>query len=157
MRLKYFFDCVVLIENSGKAKFLAFELHASMVLLIQVMTIMLYLEFGFSSKKTASSYATLFPNTFIILPSLVDDSELLRLVPTTRTSSASLAELGKDSPTQLRLLGHNLMEGLLGDSPPSSDDAGRERLINALNLLSPTNHATVGFSPFYGNLLITYL
>nr|XP_002120230.1 uncharacterized protein LOC100182699 isoform X1 [Ciona intestinalis] len=49
-------------------------------------------------------------------------------------------ELGADSPTQLQLLGSNLVEGLLGESPRSggfnASTAGR--LLRALNLFSPT-------------------
>ena len=60
-----------------------------------------------------------------------------------RTPVGSLGkELGADSPTQLQLLGADLLGGLLGESP-HTDNTGimATRFIRALNLLSPTELA----------------
>ena len=79
------------------------------------------------------------------------DPEIVRLCRVGRSPSTG-PHLGVDSPTQLRLLGNNLMEGLLGDSPRSQgDEMERERRIDALNLLSPPTNGSV--SDVAANLL----
>ena len=60
-----------------------------------------------------------------------------------RTPVGSLGkELGADSPTQLQLLGSDLIGGLLSESPRTDSMlVGTTRYIRALNLVSPSELA----------------
>ncbi|CAK8689673.1 unnamed protein product [Clavelina lepadiformis] len=87
--------------------------------------------------------------------SVAKANENLRTAPKPWTSrltpiAAAKQSIGADSPTQLQLLGNNLIEGLLADSPRSASESDSElassnasmtrRLLYALNLFSPCDH-----------------